>query len=207
MQLKAKSANSEQCGAVVAVSSMNKKDAAEFLGVSVRAVERYTQQGKLSVTYTKGRTRPVAEYRQDELDALRAEINTNLYHQRPAHEKPNPANSEQAGGLVAISPAHALQRAASPQTIEALGQAIADALQGLPTRENGQFTGHESLADLNAKVLLTLKDAARLSSLSDAHLRAALNDGTLKGKIIGRGWKMTPDALRAYVQQRMKSKR
>jgi len=54
---------------------MNKQAAADFLGVSVRAVERYTQQSKLSVTYAKGRTRPVAEYRQEELDALRADFN------------------------------------------------------------------------------------------------------------------------------------
>ncbi len=57
---------------------MNKQKAAEFLNVSVRAVERYTQQGRLSVTYKPGRTRPVAEYRDAELEALRAEINTNI---------------------------------------------------------------------------------------------------------------------------------
>ncbi len=164
---------------------MNKKDAAEFLGVSVRAVERYTQQGKLSVTYTKGRTRPVAEYRQDELDALRAEINANLYHQRPAHEKPNPANSEQAGGLVAISPAHALQRAASPQTIEALGQAIADALQGSQA----------------PKMLLSLTDAAEVSGLSASHLLDAIHDGRLDGRKIGRGFKVRPSDLQEYAKR------
>ncbi|MEH2316999.1 MAG: helix-turn-helix domain-containing protein [Nostoc sp.] len=30
---------------------MNKQEAADFLGVSVRALERYVQQGKISVTY------------------------------------------------------------------------------------------------------------------------------------------------------------
>jgi uncharacterized protein (UPF0548 family) len=88
--------------------------------------------------------------------------------------------------------------------MQAFALMVADALRGAATRENGQFTGHESLADLNAKVLLTLKDAARLSSLSDAHLRAALNYGTLEGKIIGRGWKITPDALKAYVAKVLK---
>jgi len=32
---------------------MNKQEAADFLGVSVRALERYVQQGKISVTYEK----------------------------------------------------------------------------------------------------------------------------------------------------------
>jgi excisionase family DNA binding protein len=164
---------------------MNKQDAAEFLGVSVRAVERYTQQGKLSVTYTKGRTRPIAEYRQDELDALRAEINANLYHQRPAHEKPNPANSEQAGGLVAISPSLSLQRAASPQTIEALGQAIADALQGAQT----------------PKMLLSLTDAAEVSGLSASHLLKAIHSKLLDGRKIGRGFKIRPADLHEYAKR------
>jgi excisionase family DNA binding protein len=177
---------------------MNKKDAAEFLGVSVRAVERYTQQGKLSVTYTKGRTRPVAEYRPEELDNLRAEIGANLYHQRPAHEKPNPANSEQSGGLVAISPSQSLQRAAAPQTIEALGQAIADALQA------GGRPPEPSITDLAAKFSLSIDDAARLSGLSANHIYAALRGRKLKGKIVGRGWRIKPEDLKGYVEKVLK---
>lgn len=38
--------------------SMNKQEAAEFLGVSVRALERYVQQGRLGGWYEKGKTRP-----------------------------------------------------------------------------------------------------------------------------------------------------
>ncbi|MEM6400732.1 MAG: helix-turn-helix domain-containing protein, partial [Cyanobacteria bacterium P01_D01_bin.116] len=48
---------------------MNKKQAAEFLGVSVRALERYVQQGKLTVRYEKGKTRPTANFDQTELEA------------------------------------------------------------------------------------------------------------------------------------------
>ncbi len=36
---------------------MNKQQAAEYLGVSVRALERYVQQGRISVKYEKGKTR------------------------------------------------------------------------------------------------------------------------------------------------------
>lgn len=35
---------------------MNKQQAAEFFGVSVRALERYVQQGRISVKYEKGKT-------------------------------------------------------------------------------------------------------------------------------------------------------
>lgn len=47
---------------------MNKKQAAEFLGVSVRALEGYVQQGRLTVRYKKGKTRPTANF--DETDII-----------------------------------------------------------------------------------------------------------------------------------------
>ena len=58
---------------------MNKKEAADYLGVSTRAVERYTKQGKLSVKYEKGKTRPIATYKPDELKKLKDELETPTY--------------------------------------------------------------------------------------------------------------------------------
>ncbi len=54
---------------------MNKQQAAEFLGVSVRALERYVQQGRISVKYEKGKTRPTAHFDQVELEVFRDELN------------------------------------------------------------------------------------------------------------------------------------
>ena len=54
---------------------MNKKQAAEFLGVSVRAIERYTQQGRLTVRYEKGKTRSTVNFDQTELEAFKQELN------------------------------------------------------------------------------------------------------------------------------------
>ncbi len=177
---------------------MNKQAAADFLGVSVRAVERYTQQAKLSVTYAKGRTRPVAEYRQEELDALRAEINANLYHQRPAHEKPNPANSEQAGGLVAIPPTQALERAGGEQGISMLASVLADALRATQASGDGR-QGALSIADLSLKLMLTEKEAAAYAGLSLADIERARDP--LKTIKTGAGWRVKRTALEAYVKR------
>ncbi|BAZ69153.1 hypothetical protein NIES4106_39240 [Fischerella sp. NIES-4106] len=62
-------------GGICRGSQMNKQQAAEFLGVSVRALERYVQQGRISVKYEKGRTRPTANFNQSELEAFKAELN------------------------------------------------------------------------------------------------------------------------------------
>ncbi|AFZ26516.1 hypothetical protein Cylst_4430 [Cylindrospermum stagnale PCC 7417] len=44
---------------------------ANFLGVSVRALERYVQQGRVSVKYEKGKTRPTANFDSVDLEAFK----------------------------------------------------------------------------------------------------------------------------------------
>jgi hypothetical protein len=174
---------------------MNKQQAADYLGVSVRAVERYTQQGKLSVHYEPGRTRPVAVYREEELRPLKAEIAANLYHQRPAVEKGNPANPEQAGDVGEV-------------TALARGEGSADAL-ALIIREVATATVGALRADAAAvvpvadKLTLSVADASRLCGLSKESLRAAINTGTLKAKIIAgrRGWTIKRGDLDMYVKK------
>ena len=72
---------------------MNKKEAANYLGVSTRAIERYTSQGKLSVKYEKGKTRPIAIYDQKELKKLKEELETPVY-QPSVVTTPNTDNSD-----------------------------------------------------------------------------------------------------------------
>lgn len=80
---------------------MNKQQAAEFLGVSIRALERYTQQGKVSVRYQQGKTRPVAVYDEQELKAFKKELQSNLYPQRPSVKQDKLANT--AHSLASLS--------------------------------------------------------------------------------------------------------
>jgi hypothetical protein len=47
---------------------MNKQEAADYLGVSVRALERCVQQGRISVKYEKGKSLPTANFDPTELD-------------------------------------------------------------------------------------------------------------------------------------------
>jgi excisionase family DNA binding protein len=80
---------------------------------------------------------------------------------------------------------------------------VADALRGAQTPGNGQ-TAAPSIADLSHKLMLSLPEAARVSGLSANHLRVAIHEGKLKAKIVGRGWKVKPDELRAYVGKVLK---
>jgi excisionase family DNA binding protein len=160
---------------------MNKKEAAEALGVSERAVERYTKQGRLSVHYEKGKTRPVAVYDAGEIEHLRGEL------QSPATVRPRvePQNST---ALMPTNPEQALSPFVGVQFFEGLAALARD-------------TKSQPRADVGSKIMLTLADAAALSSLSENYLREAVRAGKLKGKIIGRGYKIKRTDLDSFVKK------
>ncbi len=57
---------------------MNKQEAADYLGVSVRALEPYVQQGRISVKYEKGKTRSTANFDPTWKRCDRAELLRNI---------------------------------------------------------------------------------------------------------------------------------
>ncbi len=50
----------------------SKQEAADFLGVSKRTLERYASQGRVRAIYRKGRGHPVPEYEEEDLLSLKA---------------------------------------------------------------------------------------------------------------------------------------
>ena len=72
---------------------MNKQSAADYLGVSVRALERYVQQGRIGVKYEKGKTRPTANFDPAELEAFKSELNQPTV--KPAFESRQIATEQQ----------------------------------------------------------------------------------------------------------------
>ena len=56
-------------------------------------------------------------------------------------------------------------------------------------------------AEVAHKIMLTLPEAAVLTSLSRNHLREAISKGKLKARIIGRGWRVKRSDLDAYVKK------
>ncbi|MES2462096.1 MAG: helix-turn-helix domain-containing protein [Armatimonadota bacterium] len=53
---------------------MKEADAAAYLNLTPRTLRNYRNQGKLPYREVKGKTRPQIEYRQDDLDRLKAEL-------------------------------------------------------------------------------------------------------------------------------------
>jgi excisionase family DNA binding protein len=155
---------------------VNKKEAADYLEVSERAIERYTAKGKLNVTYEKGRTGTVAIYDDKELAKLKTEMEN-----PPAPERTRSADSSDK--LVRVT-------ASGLSLAQAIGQAIGEHIP----KQNGHVP-------VESKLTLTLKEAASLSGLSRSWLVEAIHNKKLKAAKRGRGWNIKRDDLDTYVEK------
>lgn len=168
---------------------MNKREAAEFLGVSVRALERYVQQGRIGGHYEKGKTRPTLVFDLAELEAFKGELERKVY--RPAVEPSNPDNSATSDTANAR-----LSSNSSMQPERALEEGLSAILSALLERQSQRIQ-----TPAQHKLLLTLSEAQALTGLSRAMLREAISKGTLKAQIIGKSWRVKRSDLERYVEK------
>jgi excisionase family DNA binding protein len=187
-------------GCAELTKTMNKKEVAELLNISTRLVERYASEGRLGeVTYVRGKTGKQAEYARAEVERLKAELET--------VDRALPANSADAGlvGPLATRQGERLLDLLSSIDNRLATQAdnFSDLKEGHPLFELMKEFGHRrpQLSDLAHKLMLSLDEAAQLAGLSRGHLRAAITEGKLKGRIIGRGFKVKRADLDAYVKK------
>jgi excisionase family DNA binding protein len=155
---------------------MNKREVAERLGVSVRRVEQFDAKGRLGEKiYVKGKTGDQADWSEEAVERLKAELES------PAISMTAPqGTNSSATGLVRRGDAGA----------------FLEQLAALMKRREAQ-----PQLNIGEKIILTLADAAALTSLSTNHLRDAIKAGKIKARIIGRGWKIKRADLDAYVRK------
>jgi excisionase family DNA binding protein len=164
---------------------MNKKQAADYLGTSERAVERYAAKGKLTVRYQKGQRGDEAVFDEKELKKLHMELDQKLRRIRPAVAPMSDTPDEQALALSDVS----------------LNQQANQFLAIIAAAMQSQQKGTQAQVATENKLILTLAEAQALTNLSRDHLREAIDNGKLKAKIIGRGWKVKRIDLENYVNK------
>jgi excisionase family DNA binding protein len=159
---------------------MTKEQAAEFLGVSVRAVQRYAAQGKLSVSYTRGERGQIAQYDEKELDGLKEQLTQPVYPQRGvvesgSHDKPG------SRAIMPVMPSSlVLSSPADPRVV---------------------MEAYRRFVPIADKLTLSLADASALAGLSRDLLRTAIKSGRLKAAKRGRGWNIKRDDLDSYIKK------
>ncbi len=190
---------------------MNKKDAAAFVGVSVRMIENYAKQNKLSVRYVRGKTGDVADFDEGELKQLRDE-RANEHAPRPSVSYNSPETPEaEPRSLARLSDVTPEQFAEILTRAYAAGASeIAQRLPPmLPPASDAASREHATISDLAHKLLLSLPEASRLSGVPIDKLRAAVNSGelaTVSG--VGRGLgKVRRETLETYVKSLEKKRR
>jgi excisionase family DNA binding protein len=174
---------------------ISKEEAADILKSSARTVERLAGSGRLSVTYEQGKTRKVPRFEEAEVRQLKAELDGQTSPARAAVVGSEGIatrgdNGDKVGALLSLL---------GSQDFWA-GVVNMHAPPALPPAPGAD--GHaEPSVPLADKLTLNLAEAAQLSGLSRNRLREAITEKKLKGRIIGRGWKIKRDDLDLYVKK------
>jgi excisionase family DNA binding protein len=150
---------------------MNKTEAAQFLKVSPRTLQRLSQQGKISVIYKNSKTGAEANYDEEELRRYLEQQSNIIY--KPASQ-----------ALTTI-----------PQ--EALATRNDDRLITILEA----FRPQKPTVPIESKPLLKLNEAAALTGLSRQTLRTAIDNNKLKAQISGRAWRIKRADLDSYIQK------
>lgn len=160
---------------------MNKEEAAKFLKMSVRSLQRLTADGLFKPTMTgkKG----AAVYDRAELEQWQS-----------LTEDERKAAREQARGQ-SLSPV-----TVTPEQTDMTENPVTTVRGDNPARMLAAFEAMAAPVRVAEKVMLSLVEAAQLANLSRAHLRQAIEDGKLKARIIGRGWRVKRADLDLYVK-------
>jgi excisionase family DNA binding protein len=175
---------------------MNKTEAAKFLGVSPRAVERYTTAGRLAATYTRGKTGQVLTFDEDELQRFKDEL-----------EAPQP---KAIAGTVAIEGDSGRQGATS-QLARVVGasslqrsETATDVMRMLATLAQGATGGGKvrqgATVPIESKLQLSREEAQELANVGPTVLRAAIADGELEAKKIGGAWRIKRTDLDKWIE-------
>jgi excisionase family DNA binding protein len=174
---------------------ITKEQAAKILRTSTRGVERLVSRGKLHVTPEKveGRTRLQPMYDEQQVGALAAEmtpdaasIATNGDGELATNKDSGDTHPREIDDDPTVEPTHALQRAPSEQSMQALAPHIAAALHvALSAR----------IAVPAPSLLLSIPEAAAWLGVSKYQIEIAIHDGKLIAPKIGRGRRVRPEDL------------
>jgi len=169
---------------------VTKLEAAKFLGVSTRAIERYTAKGKLQCTYRRVKSGGQrAMYNSADVKKLKKEIEQE--HKTIHQQRQQALEIAQASSAVS-------RRNAAPKQSAMPGGAIAERLIAVLESLKPSDRPALMLAD---KLTLNLAEAASLSGLSKSWLLDAIHSGKLKAAKRGRSWNIKRADLDTYIKR------
>ena len=165
---------------------MNIKAAADYLGISIKTLERKIAAGEVSVAYVPGATGKQRTFDGAELDKLKAAEAEKAVATTYVISKSRNSDAPSS---------QALERAGGEQGMSMLASVLADALRA--TQDGRHDTTPP--VELKDKLMLTEREAAAYSGLSLADIERGRDP--LKAIKTGAGWRVKRETLEAYVKK------
>ncbi len=165
---------------------MNIKEAADYLGISIKTLERKIAAGEVSVAYVPGATGKQRTFDGAELDKLKAAEAEKTVATTYVISKSRNSDAPSS---------QALERAESEQGMSMLASVLADALRA--TQDDRHDTPPP--VELKDKLMLTEREAAAYAGLSLADIERARDP--LKAIKTGAGWRVKREELERYVKK------
>jgi excisionase family DNA binding protein len=160
---------------------MKKADAAKFLEISEKTLERLVKNGEISSKLEKGKTRDVVVFDDEELKVFKEKRESSKH--RPAFS----TDDLPAQNSLLLIPTKTDNIDRQNQTFEFL-EVLTNAL-----------TSQKSVVPIADKVLLTVKECRALTGLSEQTIRDAIRDERLKSRVIGLGFKVKRSDLNEFI--------
>lgn len=167
------------------MAHISKEAAAQILGVSVRTLLRYSQDGRIGSARVAGKTRPITVFDEGEVHALRCELERPAFH-APSVERASPP-PDTLGGFLGLQ----ARSGADAQGVERLAEYF-ESLVWLQTRKN-------EFEMASQRLLLSLREARDVSGLTAAELRRAVMSQKISSVRSSRGIRIRRSDLEAYI--------
>jgi excisionase family DNA binding protein len=182
---------------------LDKKQAAEYLGVTTRSLERYTNEGRISVRYEQSPNGEIAMFDPEELKKFKADKQTSRI--KPTIEPDRPQQIDRFN-----NPQSQIARSTqtqpdsynpSPEANFGLTTLIAPlgALFNNLTKAIDNHGSRVTTTELRSKLLLTLDEAQIVTGLSRDILIDAIKNGELPSKIMGKAYRIKNQDLERYI--------
>lgn len=184
---------------------MDKQAAADYLGISVRTLAEEVAQGRLEQHWIEGKTRPKADYREEDLQRLK-ESRANRVTAGIVQNRAIPANNaENSNRAIVQKPAMKENRAdnsiiKAPAILQDSGVSGTGFEQVTELLTESIREASQSWAlNLSAKKVLTVEQVRELTGFSEGTIREAIKTGALKSKKIGRSTRILPADLDKWL--------
>lgn len=183
---------------------LDKKQAAEYLGVTTRTLERHAKEGKLSVRYETSQFGEIAMFDPEELENFRE--GKQIPRIKPTIEPDQPKQIDRPANpqsQIARTPQTQLELSnpQQPETTFSIAALMAPlgALFGNLTRAIDNHGSRISTTELRSKLLLTLDEAQAITGLSRDLLQEAIKNGELPSKMMGKAYRIKTQDLERYI--------